>query len=116
MNRRDFLLLRKAHEDSVELSCEQLFMRCVDSTLDGTTAELFGHLEQALSTVATVHLTSPEWLGCDELKPLEAILVEFRKRGGSVNYLPVGAVYDRAYLLEFGEKRAVIDRAYRKSI
>jgi hypothetical protein len=100
LNRRDFLFLRKAHEDAAELSCEQLFMRCVDSTLDGTTAELFAHLEKLLSAVATVHLISPEWLGCDELKPLEGILADFRKRGGSVRYSTVGAVYDRADLLD----------------
>jgi hypothetical protein len=100
MNRRDFLFLRKAHEDTAELSCEQLFMRCLDSTLDGTTAELFGGIEQSLADVRTVHLTDPEWLSCEELKPLEVMLTDFRKRGGSVTYSTVGAVYDRAYLLD----------------
>jgi hypothetical protein len=84
INRRDFLFLRKAHEDTVELSCEQLFMRCVDSTLDGSTAELFGSIEQGLSGVTKLYLSDPEWLRCEELKPLEAILATFRKRGGVV--------------------------------
>ncbi len=35
MNRRDFLFLAKERETAAELSCEQLFMRCVDSALDG---------------------------------------------------------------------------------
>src|SRR5215472_533152 len=85
MNRRDFLFLRRTHEDTAELSCEQLFMRCVDSTLDGTTAELFASIEQSLtSSVRTVHLTDPEWLSCRELEPLVAILSAFRRRGGVV--------------------------------
>ena len=84
MNRRDFLFLRRAHEDTAELSCEQLFMRCVDSTLDGTTAELFGSIEQGLTGVRIVHLTEPEWLCCKELEPLVAILSAFRRRGGVV--------------------------------
>ena len=84
MNRRDFLFLRKAHEDAAELSCEQLFMRCVDSTLDGTTAELFDSIEQRLAGVTKLHLSEPEWLSCEELKPFEAILGDFRRRGGFV--------------------------------
>jgi hypothetical protein len=84
MNRRDFLFLRRTHEDIAELSCEQLFMRCVDSTLGGTTAELFGSIEQSLTSVRTVHLTDPEWLSCTELEPLVAILSAFRRRGGLV--------------------------------
>ena len=84
MNRRDFLFLHRAQEDTAELSCEQLFMRCVDSTLDGTTVELFGSIEQSLTNVRTLHLTDPEWLSCRELEPLVAILSAFRKRGGVV--------------------------------
>ena len=86
MNRRDFLFLRKAHEDAAELSCEQLFMRCVDSTLDGTTAELFGGIKQGLVGITRLYLSDPEWLSCEELKPLEAILGEFRRRGGFVDW------------------------------
>ena len=86
MNRRDFLFLAKERETAAELSCEQLFMRCVDSALDGTTAELFNTLEQRLASVTSLSLASPEWLNCDELKPLETILARFRQRGGSVKY------------------------------
>ena len=84
MNRRDFLFLRNADEHAVELSCEKLFMRCVDSTLDGTTAELFGSIEKGLVGVTTLYLSDPEWLSCEELKPLEAILGQFRRRRGTV--------------------------------
>jgi hypothetical protein len=84
MNRRDFMFLRKANKDAAELSCEQLFMRCVDSTLDGTTAELFNHVERSLAGVGTLHLIHVEWLCCRELEPLVAILSKFRRGGGSL--------------------------------
>ena len=61
-------------------------MRCVDSTLDGTTAELFGNIERDLVGVTTLQLSDPEWLNCEELKPLETILGEFRRRGGFVKF------------------------------
>jgi hypothetical protein len=86
MNRRDFMFLRQVPENAAELSCEQLFMRCVDSTLDGTTPELFSHLEQTLACVTSLHLTDAEWLSCEELKPLEVMLMRFRERGGLVKY------------------------------
>jgi hypothetical protein len=89
MNRRDFLLLRKADEATeAELSCEQLFMRCVDSMLDGSTADLFGDIEQRLFRVRTLRLIDAAWLGCEELKPLEVILKSFRQRGGQLDYSP----------------------------
>ena len=86
MNRRDFLFLRKANGDTAELSCEQLLMRCVDSTLDGTTAELFSSIERRLSSVKLLNVAEREWLGCNELKPLEAILNAFRQSGGYITY------------------------------
>ena len=42
VERRDFLFLR-AGQPAV-LSCEPLFMRFLDSQLDGTTAQLFENL------------------------------------------------------------------------
>ena len=84
MNRRDFLFFGQDHERAAELSCEQLFMRYLDSTLDGSTAELFKNLEENLSAVKRLRLTDAAWLNCEELKPVESILAEFRKRGGSI--------------------------------
>ena len=81
MNRREFLSFTNQHENTVELSCEQLYMRYLDSTLDGTTAQFFKNIEQSLSTVTHLHLTDAAWLNCDELRPLEPILAAFRKRG-----------------------------------
>ena len=50
MNRRDFLLLR-AGQPAV-LSCEQLFMRYLDSQMTGTTTALFAALADDLRAVS----------------------------------------------------------------
>jgi hypothetical protein len=82
MNRREFLFAGR--ENTLELSCEQLYMRYVDSTLDGTAFQLFESVEQRLATVRTLHLTDAAWLKCEELAPMNAILAAFRERGGHV--------------------------------
>jgi hypothetical protein len=82
MNRRDFLSLRIDRE--AELSCEQLYMRYLDSTLDGTTEQLFQKIEQTLSGVKVLRLTDAGWLACEELKPMESLIATFRNRGGRV--------------------------------
>jgi hypothetical protein len=85
MNRRDFILLNRA--SSAELSCEQLYMRYLDSTLDGTTSQFFQNIEQKLSGVTSLQLTDAAWLNCEELKPVESILAAFRARGGLIQYV-----------------------------
>ena len=85
MNRRDFLSLRIDRADhAAELSCEQLYMRYLDSTLDGTTEQLFRNIEQTLSGVKVLRLTAPSWLACEELKPIESLIAGFRARGGRI--------------------------------
>jgi hypothetical protein len=84
MNRREFLSFTQNHESTAELSCEQLYMRVLDSTLDGSTTKFFKNLEENLSTVTRLRLTEAAWLNCEELKPVESILDAFRKRGGHV--------------------------------
>ena len=87
MNRRDFLFFRiNSDNGAAELSCEQLYMRCLDSHLDGTTAQLFENIEQTLDEAKIVHVTDTAWLTCDELKPLLSLLAAFRSRGGRVEY------------------------------
>ena len=83
MNRRDFLFFTNGNH-AAELSGEQLYMRYLDSTLDGTTAKLFQNIEQQLSTVTSLHLIDTAWLNCDELKPVQSILTAFRARGGRI--------------------------------
>jgi hypothetical protein len=86
MNRRDFLFFTKHRKNTAELSCEQLYMRYLDSTLDGTTSQLFNNVEQGLSDVTFLHVRDAAWLTCEELKPVESILDAFRQRGGRVEY------------------------------
>jgi hypothetical protein len=83
VERRDFLFLR-AGQPAV-LSCEPLFMRFLDSQLDGTTAQLFENLAGDLRKVTTVRLTDTSWLARADLKArLDAVLDEFRAAGGEV--------------------------------
>jgi hypothetical protein len=82
MNRRDFLFFTNNRESTAELSCEQLYMRYLDSTLDGTTPQFFKNIEQSLSNVSFLHLHDAAWLNCEELEPVKSILARFRDRGG----------------------------------
>jgi hypothetical protein len=83
VDRRDFLLLR-AGQPAV-LSCEQLFMRYLDSQTDETTPQLFAHLAGDLRRVRAVRLTETTWLArADFTAPLEAVLDAFKSEGGTV--------------------------------
>ena len=109
MNRRDFLLLKREPALRIaELSCEQLYMRVVDTQLvspeagnlsgdepvegeppavfDTRTAEqVFAELERDLRGVDVVRVVGTEWLASSELKgPVESILTAFRAAGGRI--------------------------------
>ena len=83
MNRRDFLVLRTGQP--AVLSCERLFMRYLDSRIDGTTARLFENLSLDLRDVIVVRLTDTAWLAREDLKQqLETILEGFKAGGGRI--------------------------------
>jgi hypothetical protein len=83
VERRDFLFLR-AGQPAV-LSCEPLFMRFLDSQMDGTTAQLFENLSADLRKVSAVKLADTTWLSRDDFKQeLDAALDAFRAAGGKV--------------------------------
>ena len=83
VERRDFLFLR-AGQPAV-LSCEPLFMRFLDSQMDGTTEQLFENLAADLRKVTAVRLTETTWLAREELKTrLDTVLADFRAAGGVV--------------------------------
>jgi hypothetical protein len=83
VERRAFLFLR-AGQPAV-LSCEPLFMRFLDSQIDGTTPRLFEHLAADLRTVNAVRLTDTTWLARADLKQqLDDVLDAFRATGGTV--------------------------------
>jgi hypothetical protein len=76
MNRRDFLMLRTGEPpDEAVLSCERLYMRYLDSQMDGSTSTLFANLREDLRKIKTLRLTDTSWLSCSELKQeLEAAM------------------------------------------
>ena len=83
VERRDFLLLR-AGQPAV-LSCEPLFMRFLDSQMDGSTAQLFDNLTADLRQVKTVTLTDTSWLARADLKEqLDRVLAHFSSNGGRI--------------------------------
>jgi hypothetical protein len=83
VNRRDFLLLR-AGQPAV-LSCEQLFMRYLDSQIDDRTAELFAHLADDLRAVKSVQLVDTSWRArADFNQQLDVVLAVFTSAGGTV--------------------------------
>jgi hypothetical protein len=87
VERRDFLFLR-AGQPSV-LSCEPLFMRFLDSQIDGTTTQLFENLAADLRKVTAVRLADTTWLSRADFKQeLDATLDAFRAAGGKVTLDP----------------------------
>ena len=83
VNRRDFLLLR-AGQPAV-LSCEQLFMRYLDSQMDGTTPALFAALADDLRATPAVRITDTSWRArADFNVHLEAVLASFAAGGGRI--------------------------------
>jgi len=83
VNRRDFLLLR-AGQPAV-LSCEQLFMRYLDSQADDSTARLFDQLAADLCRVTEVRIDDPSWRSREDFnRYLSEVLGAFAARGGIV--------------------------------
>jgi hypothetical protein len=107
MNRRDFLLLRRAPRDrEVELSCERLYMRCLDTQVTGphpgdpadweepgeppaafaehTRQQLFDDLNRALLEVDVLRVVDSQWLVGDLRHDFDHLIDVFRARGGNV--------------------------------
>jgi len=109
MNRRDFLFFKREPARRIaELSCEQLYMRVVDTQLvsartgdlsgvepfEGeppavfetrTTEQVFADLERDLRGVDLVRVVGAEWLASPDLKGrLESVLTAFRAAGGRI--------------------------------
>jgi len=89
VNRRDFILLKSDRGGrSVELSCEQLYMRYHDSHLDGSSRRLFERLENELKDIDELRLVDSAWLAGEGLgEQLEPLLDSLRARGGRVEFV-----------------------------
>ena len=88
MNRRDFFLLRKPEEWILELSCEELYMRYLDSQLDGSRNHFLERTRKEFRNRRKIRLYDAFWLDQGGVgEELEPLLQEFRARGGSVEYV-----------------------------
>ena len=120
MNRRDFLLLRTEPQGLqtlprvVELSCERLYMRCLDTRVTGvqrdeltdsaemsqwggepparfaerTPQQLLEELDRELREVDVLRVVDSQWLDGDLRRDFEHLLAVFRARGGRVEIGP----------------------------
>jgi hypothetical protein len=108
MNRRDFLSLRVGPRgQTVELSAERLFMRCLDSRVgldrsasdevwDGeppavldrrTPDDLLRDVADHLRHASVLRIAGREWLANDLLqKPFDDLISAFLARGGQVEF------------------------------
>ena len=88
MNRRDFFRLNNPVEETVELCCEKLYMRYLDSQLDGTQEQLLGRTRETLLRSRKIRLRDASWLNRGDLKQeLEPLLDEFQAGGGQIEYV-----------------------------
>ena len=116
MNRRSFLLLRVEPQGpettprTVELSCERLYMQCLDTQVTGapgeepadsaevsrwggeppavfarrTRQQLFEDLDRELHDVDVLRVVDSQWLVGDLRRDFDRLMDAFRARGGCV--------------------------------
>jgi hypothetical protein len=111
MNRRDFLLLRKdTRQREFELSCDRLYMQCLDTGLSGLQPEdeadpaetspwggepparfagrsreqLFEALDLELRKVEVLKVVNSQWLVGELRHDFDRLMVGFCARGGRV--------------------------------
>lgn len=111
MNRRNFLLLRKDPQPrEFELSCDRLYMQCLDAQATGSPSEdpadatealgcggepparfagrsraqLFEALDRELLDVGVLKVLNSQWLVGDLRLDLDRLIEGFRARGGRV--------------------------------
>lgn len=111
MNRRDFLLLRKEpRQREFELSCDWLYMQCLDTEVTGpqpedvaaaaeispwggeppaqfagrSRARLFDALDRELREVEVLKVVNSQWLVGGLRQDLDRLIEGFRARGGRV--------------------------------
>lgn len=110
MNRRDFLLFRRECEARVvELSCQRLYMRCLDARMTGaeptedgeapdpwghepaavlerrTSEQIFQEIAYGLDQADVLKLVDREWIRDSDLSArLDRVIAAFTARGGCV--------------------------------
>lgn len=88
MKRRDFFFLRTSNSGVLDVSCERLYMRYMNASLNGSTDELLQRILKEFLSAQTIRLHQPFWLDHQDLsKALDPILGELRSRGNHVEYV-----------------------------
>lgn len=88
MNRRDFLRLHNRGPQILELSCEKLYMRYLDSQTDGTRELFLRRTREEIRRSHRVRIKDAFWLRQGDLgKALEPLLEEFQAGGGQIEYV-----------------------------
>ena len=88
MKRREFLFLGSTRSKVMDVSCEELYMRYVDSGIEGGEEALFQRVGKELRGARKIRFHDAYWLKEEDLrKRLEPLLEAFISRGGSIEYL-----------------------------
>ncbi len=87
MNRRDFFRVSVGQKHVLDVDCERLYMKYVDSEAEGTGEELLTRFSDELLRASEVRLHQHSWVAYSELQGAVSPLLErFRSRGGVVEY------------------------------
>jgi len=88
MKRREFLFLGSPRSKVMDFSCEELYMRYVDSGIDGSEEIFFQRISEKFRGVRKIRFHEACWLKEESLKEgLDPLLRAFISRGGSIEYL-----------------------------
>ena len=87
MNRRHLFLLGTGRSRVLEVSCERLYMKYVDSRTDGTTEQLLQRIREQAQQAYKIRFREPYWLDREDFRRVLApLLTEFCSRGCEVEY------------------------------
>jgi hypothetical protein len=88
MNRRDFLSMRKTGPDTVEVSCERLFIHYRDALNAGEAEAFLRRASAEFAKARHLRLKDSHWLDEQKLSAaIQPLLAEHRATGGSVDLL-----------------------------
>ena len=88
MNRRDFLSMRKTGPDTVEVSCERLFIHYRDALNAGKAEAFLRRASAEFAKARRLRFKDSYWLDEQKLSAaISPLLTEYRASGGSVEYL-----------------------------
>jgi hypothetical protein len=88
MNRRDFLGLRRPAPDTVEVSCERLFIHYREAFNSGTADAFLARTSAEFAKAKHLRLKDSSWLDDRKLNAaIQPLLASYRAAGGTVDLL-----------------------------